>query len=306
MNHSPDAQPSVSQPPHRVSRRVALHAAVGGGIVAIAASATRVSAEATSAPMVPVVDRWAAAWNAHNPEQMAELFTDDGIYEDLAFGFVMQGKQGLPTGSRSPSPGLRTRMSTSCTPSKMVSGPPRIGSSRARTPEHGAPTYRPPVSRSRCPSRPSSSWMANSSAASATTTTWPPGSARGTPRRAVHASPSPERFRPVQQPNRDVCGHERTLGRRDRATRPPRRRPNCIWRYATVTRRRCAPDSASRAAADSMTPGRTRRDLSHRTPPPNDTRPAEATKTERDVALGSPVWAGRPLDCGAERARSAS
>lgn len=26
---------------------------------------------------------------------MAELFTEDGVYEDLAFGFVMEGKQGV-------------------------------------------------------------------------------------------------------------------------------------------------------------------------------------------------------------------
>jgi steroid delta-isomerase-like uncharacterized protein len=43
----------------------------------------------------PVVDRWAEAWNAHSPEQMAELFSADGVYEDLAFGFALEGKEGV-------------------------------------------------------------------------------------------------------------------------------------------------------------------------------------------------------------------
>lgn len=55
----------------------------------------RVSAKAAATTSSPVVERWAEAWNAHSPEQMAALFTDDGVYEDLAFGFALEGKEGV-------------------------------------------------------------------------------------------------------------------------------------------------------------------------------------------------------------------
>ena len=78
-----------------VTRRAALRG-VGGGVVAFAAGAApRASAQATPTAVPPIVERWAAAWNAHSPEQLAALFTDDGVYEDLAFEFVMRGKRGV-------------------------------------------------------------------------------------------------------------------------------------------------------------------------------------------------------------------
>ena len=80
-----------------VTRRAALRG-VGGGVVAFAAgTAPRALAQATPTAVPPIVERWAAAWNAHSPEQLAALFTDDGVYEDLAFEFVLQGKQGVAT-----------------------------------------------------------------------------------------------------------------------------------------------------------------------------------------------------------------
>jgi steroid delta-isomerase-like uncharacterized protein len=81
----------------RLSRRAALRGAVGGGVVALAGGTARASAQATPTAVPPIVERWAAAWNAHSPEQMAALFTDDGVYEDLAFEFVWQGKEGVAT-----------------------------------------------------------------------------------------------------------------------------------------------------------------------------------------------------------------
>ncbi len=78
----------------RLSRRVALRSAAGGGFVALAAGASPlVSAQATPTAIPPIVEKWVAAWNAHSPEQMAALYTDDGVHEDLAFGIVSRGQE---------------------------------------------------------------------------------------------------------------------------------------------------------------------------------------------------------------------
>lgn len=42
----------------------------------------------------PVRD-WAAAWNTGDSQRMAALFTEDGVYEDKAFGTVFEGKDGV-------------------------------------------------------------------------------------------------------------------------------------------------------------------------------------------------------------------
>jgi steroid delta-isomerase-like uncharacterized protein len=39
--------------------------------------------------------QWIAAWNSHRPDQMLALFTDDIVYEDVAFGAVNRGKAEL-------------------------------------------------------------------------------------------------------------------------------------------------------------------------------------------------------------------
>ena len=145
----------------RLSRRAALRSAVGGGVVAFAAGAApRASAQATPTAVPPIVERWAAAWNAHSPEQMAALFTDDGVYEDLAFEFVWQGKEGIATWvtiTLAGAPDTRVELVYAFQDGDRS---PRTGSSRARTPGRGDPTCRRPGSRSRSPSPPSSSWRA--------------------------------------------------------------------------------------------------------------------------------------------------
>jgi steroid delta-isomerase-like uncharacterized protein len=40
-------------------------------------------------------DKWAAAWNSHDPEKMLAVFTDDIVYEDVAFGEVSHGQAEL-------------------------------------------------------------------------------------------------------------------------------------------------------------------------------------------------------------------
>ena len=42
-----------------------------------------------------IAEQWIAAWNSHNPDQMLALFTDDVVYEDVAFGEVSHGKTEL-------------------------------------------------------------------------------------------------------------------------------------------------------------------------------------------------------------------
>jgi steroid delta-isomerase-like uncharacterized protein len=78
-----------------VSRRAAVAAGLGAAAFGLGARPGRVAAQATSAAVPPIVERWAAAWNAHDPAAMAVLFTDDGLYEDLAFGASFTGKDGV-------------------------------------------------------------------------------------------------------------------------------------------------------------------------------------------------------------------
>lgn len=95
-----------------LTRRAAL-AAAGLGLVGPGARRYSVVSAAQASPVVapPLVERWAAAWNAHDPAAMAALFTDDGLYEDLAFGGSFQGREGVAewvtiTGSVIPDAGV--------------------------------------------------------------------------------------------------------------------------------------------------------------------------------------------------------
>jgi steroid delta-isomerase-like uncharacterized protein len=42
-----------------------------------------------------LVRQWADAWNTNDPQQMAALFTRDGVYEDFAFGARFTGREGV-------------------------------------------------------------------------------------------------------------------------------------------------------------------------------------------------------------------
>lgn len=42
-----------------------------------------------------VAEQWIAAWNSHDPDKMLPLFSDDVVYEDVAFGEVSHGKTEL-------------------------------------------------------------------------------------------------------------------------------------------------------------------------------------------------------------------
>jgi steroid delta-isomerase-like uncharacterized protein len=42
-----------------------------------------------------LVQKQFAAWNAHDPEKLATYFTDDVVYEDVAFGMTAHGHEEL-------------------------------------------------------------------------------------------------------------------------------------------------------------------------------------------------------------------
>jgi steroid delta-isomerase-like uncharacterized protein len=46
-------------------------------------------------PSAAVAEKWIAAWNSHNPDKMLPFFTDDVLYEDVAFGEVSHGSAEL-------------------------------------------------------------------------------------------------------------------------------------------------------------------------------------------------------------------
>ena len=45
--------------------------------------------------MERVFDDWAAAWSSHDPDRVLALFTDNCVFEDVAFGVVTRGKEEL-------------------------------------------------------------------------------------------------------------------------------------------------------------------------------------------------------------------
>lgn len=46
-------------------------------------------------PVPAVIQKWADAWNTADAAGMAELFTENGVYQDFAFGARIEGKAGV-------------------------------------------------------------------------------------------------------------------------------------------------------------------------------------------------------------------
>ena len=55
-------------------------------MLVLAAIAAPADGKSTTDPGAAVAEKWIAAWNSHNPDQILPLFTDDVFYEDVAFG----------------------------------------------------------------------------------------------------------------------------------------------------------------------------------------------------------------------------
>ncbi|HEY2314619.1 MAG TPA: nuclear transport factor 2 family protein [Streptosporangiaceae bacterium] len=68
-------------------------------LTAPAVSAVPMAAPAAAAHLAPrtpkIVEEWAAAWNSNDPRAMANLFTPDGTYTDLAANFVSTGQTAI-------------------------------------------------------------------------------------------------------------------------------------------------------------------------------------------------------------------
>lgn len=62
-----------------------------------AAAAQDGSAAAEPRPIPPIVEKWAKAWETDDAQGMADLFTEDGVYEDFAFQARFQGRDGVAT-----------------------------------------------------------------------------------------------------------------------------------------------------------------------------------------------------------------
>ena len=45
-----------------------------------------------------IVEKWVAAWNSHDVDDIASFYTDDGIHEDVAVGSVFHGKDEIKKG----------------------------------------------------------------------------------------------------------------------------------------------------------------------------------------------------------------
>jgi len=46
-------------------------------------------------PIPAIAGQWMTAWNTKSPQAMAALFTNDGVYEDLAFQFASTGHKAI-------------------------------------------------------------------------------------------------------------------------------------------------------------------------------------------------------------------
>ncbi len=67
-----------------------------GGSPALAQTITAAVPPAPSESPVPeVVRRWMTAWNQADAQGMAALFTENGVYQDFAFGARVEGKEGV-------------------------------------------------------------------------------------------------------------------------------------------------------------------------------------------------------------------
>jgi uncharacterized protein (TIGR02246 family) len=85
-----------------LSRRVVAKGFGGGAATALAALGLRVPARAGAAQSAPppataraIPDAWAAAWSSGSGEEVAALFAEDGVYEDVPFEETAAGRAAI-------------------------------------------------------------------------------------------------------------------------------------------------------------------------------------------------------------------
>ncbi len=69
--------------------------AFGFVLLIMSVVATPADGWSVAASGADVAEKFAAAWNSHNPDKMVPLFTDDVVYEDVAYGEVSHGSAEL-------------------------------------------------------------------------------------------------------------------------------------------------------------------------------------------------------------------
>src|SRR5882724_7036726 len=74
-----------------MNRNQVLAGAVLVAALVLPAIAVPPKGKSSADPGVTVAEKWIAAWNSHSPDKMLPLFTDDVVYEDVAFGEVSHG-----------------------------------------------------------------------------------------------------------------------------------------------------------------------------------------------------------------------
>ena len=80
--------------PQLLTRRLVLRGIGASGVAAALAATTNAARaqDATPAAVPPALAAWSAAWDSLDPEAVAALYTEDGVYEDVANGFVATGR----------------------------------------------------------------------------------------------------------------------------------------------------------------------------------------------------------------------
>jgi len=79
-----------------MNRKRVLNCAILLATLVLTAIASAAAADGKSTdPNAALAEKWIAAWNSHNPDKMLSLFTDDIVYEDVAFGEVSHGSAEL-------------------------------------------------------------------------------------------------------------------------------------------------------------------------------------------------------------------
>jgi len=78
-----------------MNRKRVLTGVILFAMLVLPASAASPDGKSKTDPGAAVAAKWIAAWNSHNPDKMLSLFTDDIVYEDVAFGEVSHGSTEL-------------------------------------------------------------------------------------------------------------------------------------------------------------------------------------------------------------------
>jgi len=78
-----------------MNRKRVITAVILFGTLILPALAAPPEGKSTSDPDAALAEKWIASWNSHNTDKMLPLFTDDVVYEDVAFGEVSHGSAEL-------------------------------------------------------------------------------------------------------------------------------------------------------------------------------------------------------------------